>query len=1262
MITSPLFTSQLSSSQLSSSQLSSSHSSTSHSQKVVLTAAQQLAVHFPSLPEHLNKHLVLEAGAGAGKTQVLSLRVHWLVHSAPALLRLPPFRIYLVTFSRSADKELRERVEKQFASSAEQMGGQVHVSTIDSLFMKLCESKHAAWWEQAMHLPCTKTLRPASTTPPHLELVSEDIVVRQMEQELVTLLKTYVADPAVAALTFDFILSGAFRGGTSQQGVYHSGYGPTARLDILKAMLSETFLALDNRPVVLAAKKIHPLAPQLINALQELARTHFYRRILRGQFTHSDKTMFLYNLYCVPTENRVGTPFEAQENATFPIAPAELIVDEYQDTNDIQHEILYRLATSGGGRMVVVGDPKQSIYGFRNARVEVFNRLKKDDRWIHIQLLANFRSDSGLLSEINTLSELTFQYRNPKIPEAFWQSSLAQSAIQSYVAPLALDAGKIESLDQLDSPPALSIVGASLNTDRCSDSFSLEKGFELPEFQLWTLVRHVKEAGQHLTEKEHNSKPWSQIAILCESNARVAKVVETLTQFSIPALALSAGSLAAQEATHVLAHRIGLTLTRLLLGPVSCLELYELLISPLVALPLSTVETFLWHIRNTELATAFAWLIHTPQQQTLKTVNHVKDVNFSSTPNVLTSDNLAKLTAEFPELMPFLQVFIDHKKTAAQNFFAGWQTLRWRLAISLVPPSQISSAKYFCAQLDTFASALAALLDSPSVRRQAEECAARISVFPSASPPLPDSLLHWKLNSLPQGQINAGFDTVKVMTIHAAKGLEWPWVFFVPNASRDMPVEDFKLLASQRGRSLKWMQTDLESLSVVARISNPYFTEDDSISVAGARATSPVKVFWHADLQAKVEKEFERQRIFYTAFTRARNHLVILYPAASRRTRKNLRDKLGEVKNTEGQALAKAKITSLEETVLARYLDDRFELRKPEARSSKPPEPWFEQPPTAHFRASFPLGHANNARSLDYGPAWYPVFCSEWQHSLVATSTLGTKQINSLEQGIKQVEKSIDDQENNIEDQLNAESAILGPTSLPPVEWPLLVPKPLHTAPELSSLVPLVVPQVPSSSSRLARRERAAAGVQYHAAQENAPEKAAIHPGTLLKKASRKVFEEMEVWSVIKTAAATTTNLNRPDRHILDLVCRMTVADFPPALLPYTANLDCPTPQTLIERFSNCTLNTPLWVVLDYKTGQVNSKDTEQLRNYLELVERIAISQNKVSPPPENLVIGVLCYDFKFARQQGASLESLSLSVNSQVFSNQYGLVFCVPT
>uniref|UniRef100_A0A061QNC8 Atp-dependent dna helicase n=1 Tax=Tetraselmis sp. GSL018 TaxID=582737 RepID=A0A061QNC8_9CHLO len=55
-----------------------------------------------------------------------------------------------------------------------------------------------------------------------------------------------------------------------------------------------------------------------------------------------------------------------------------VLVDEFQDTNEMQYEFV-RLLCSGHGRLFVVGDPDQAIYGWRGAKTEnMSSRLERD--------------------------------------------------------------------------------------------------------------------------------------------------------------------------------------------------------------------------------------------------------------------------------------------------------------------------------------------------------------------------------------------------------------------------------------------------------------------------------------------------------------------------------------------------------------------------------------------------------------------------------------------------------------------------------------------------------------------------------------------------------------------------------------------------------------------------------------------------------------------------------------------------------------------
>ena len=79
------------------------------------------------------------------------------------------------------------------------------------------------------------------------------------------------------------------------------------------------------------------------------------------------------------------------------------IVDEFQDTDLAQWTTIRRVFLSAGTRLIAVGDPKQSIYGFRGADLRVYSAAADDHAARKYSLARNFRSDLPLVQAINTM-------------------------------------------------------------------------------------------------------------------------------------------------------------------------------------------------------------------------------------------------------------------------------------------------------------------------------------------------------------------------------------------------------------------------------------------------------------------------------------------------------------------------------------------------------------------------------------------------------------------------------------------------------------------------------------------------------------------------------------------------------------------------------------------------------------------------------------------------------------------------------------------
>ncbi len=85
----------------------------------------------------------------------------------------------------------------------------------------------------------------------------------------------------------------------------------------------------------------------------------------------------------------------------------EIMIDEYQDTNDIQEKFISLIENNN---VYMVGDIKQSIYRFRNANPQIFknkyDKYARNDNGIKIDLVQNFRSRDEVLANINEVFKL----------------------------------------------------------------------------------------------------------------------------------------------------------------------------------------------------------------------------------------------------------------------------------------------------------------------------------------------------------------------------------------------------------------------------------------------------------------------------------------------------------------------------------------------------------------------------------------------------------------------------------------------------------------------------------------------------------------------------------------------------------------------------------------------------------------------------------------------------------------------------------------
>ncbi|PLR67383.1 helicase-exonuclease AddAB subunit AddA [Bacillus sp. UMB0893] len=141
---------------------------------------------------------------------------------------------------------------------------------------------------------------------------------------------------------------------------------------------------------------------------------------------------------------------------------AEVLVDEYQDTNLVQETILKLVTKSEPGNLFMVGDVKQSIYRFRLAEPFLFlskyKTFSKDgqDTGLRIDLSKNFRSRSEVIDGTNFLFK---QLMGEKVGEVAYDNDAELKLGASYpdsekmrTELLIVNRGKDEEEDESDEP------------------------------------------------------------------------------------------------------------------------------------------------------------------------------------------------------------------------------------------------------------------------------------------------------------------------------------------------------------------------------------------------------------------------------------------------------------------------------------------------------------------------------------------------------------------------------------------------------------------------------------------------------------------------------------------------------------------------------------------------------------------------------------------------------------------------------------------
>lgn len=318
------------------------------------------------------------AGAGSGKTETMAARVVWLVANGIA----KPGQILGLTFTRKAAGELAERIRERLAQlGAAGTGPVVDDDPLEAPTVSTYNSfANTIYRENALLIgrePEAAVLSEASAWQ------LADRIVRQSDDERLAGLGKSAAQITEAVLRLAHALSdnvvadhGAVRALAEQmQGILElEGYRGKHRAPAVKAIEAVSAL-----PVLL-----------------ELAARFAEEKRRRGFIEFSDQVAFaLAALERVPA---IADDYRARFTV--------VLLDEYQDTSVVQTRLLSALFRDH--TVMAVGDPNQSIYGWRGASAANLGRFASDFSSAAatvptFQLTTSWRNPTTVLDAANTV-------------------------------------------------------------------------------------------------------------------------------------------------------------------------------------------------------------------------------------------------------------------------------------------------------------------------------------------------------------------------------------------------------------------------------------------------------------------------------------------------------------------------------------------------------------------------------------------------------------------------------------------------------------------------------------------------------------------------------------------------------------------------------------------------------------------------------------------------------------------------------------------
>ena len=284
--------------------------------------------------EHLYGPLMVIAGAGSGKTRVLTYRIANLIRSD-----VDAFNILALTFTNKAAREMRERIQSLIGNEAQNLW----MGTFHSVFAKILRYE-----ANKINYPQNFTIYDTSDSK---NLIKSIVKEHNLDKDIY---KPNTVFSRISSLKNNLISCVGYAGNSTLQHEDHQ------------------------------------------RKMKEFGLV--YKRYQNSLFNSGamDFDDLLFNTFVLFRDfpevlNKYQNKFKY------------ILVDEYQDTNQVQYIIVKRLAAMNEN-ICVVGDDAQSIYAFRGANIQNILNFKTDyPDFKSVKLEQNYRSTKTIVNAANSL-------------------------------------------------------------------------------------------------------------------------------------------------------------------------------------------------------------------------------------------------------------------------------------------------------------------------------------------------------------------------------------------------------------------------------------------------------------------------------------------------------------------------------------------------------------------------------------------------------------------------------------------------------------------------------------------------------------------------------------------------------------------------------------------------------------------------------------------------------------------------------------------